>query len=425
MNDTSFKNKHLKKRYRAEARFKAYGIVALGLGLVSLVILLTSVLHNGFTSFEATYIDLEIDFNHEDLGFETSYPTTAELEEADFGSILFSALYGLFPQFEENSERKQIRNLVSTNAVLDLGKVLLENPQYIDRKIVVPFIANSWVDQLVKGNIDSDLPENSRGVSDLQLALIDQLQAKHIIKSRFNWNFIFSGDSRFPEIAGIGGALVGSFFTILVCFLTSFPVGLAAAVYLEQFAPKNRWTDLIEVNINNLAAVPSIIFGLLGLAIFLNYFNLPRSTPLVGGLVLALMTLPTIIVASRAALKAVPASIKDGALALGASEMQAVFHHVVPLAIPGTLTGTIIGLARALGETAPLLMIGMVAFIVDVPRSPLDPSAVLPVQIYLWAESAERGFVEKTSGAIVVIIGFLIIMNLTAVLLRNRFERRW
>ncbi len=237
--------------------------------------------------------------------------------------------------------------------------------------------------------------------------------------------FFTAGDSREPELAGIRGAVVGSFYTLVITLILSFPIGVAAAVYLEEFAPRNRWTDLIEVNINNLAAVPSIVFGLLGLAMFLNFFGLPRSAPLVGGLVLTLMTLPTIIIASRAALLSVPPSIREAALGVGASKMQVVAHHVLPLALPGMLTGTIIGMARALGESAPLLMIGMVAFIVDVPGGFTDPSTVLPVQIYLWVDSPERAFVERTSAAVMILLGFLIVMNATAVILRKKFERRW
>ena len=241
----------------------------------------------------------------------------------------------------------------------------------------------------------------------------------------FNIPFLTRGDSREPELAGVGGSIVGSFLTIITVLILSFPIGILAAVYLQEFAKSNRFTDFIEININNLAAVPSIVFGLLGLGIILNVFGLPRSSPLVGGIVLSLMTLPTIIIATRASLRAVPPSIREGALAVGATKMQAVMHHVVPLAMPGALTGTIIGLAQALGETAPLLLIGMVAFVVDVPSSPLDASASLPVQVYLWAESAERGYVEKTAATIMLLLGFLILLNLAAVLIRRKFETKW
>jgi phosphate transport system permease protein len=278
---------------------------------------------------------------------------------------------------------------------------------------------------VVKGHIDRSVPEIARRISDLQLSWIDTLSDQGRIRKQFNTAFFTNGDSREPELAGIRGALVGSFYTLIVTLLLSFPIGVASAVYLEEFAPKNRLTDIIEVNINNLAAVPSIVFGLLGLAVFLNFAGLPRSAPVVGGLVLTLMTLPTIIISGRAALKSVPPSIREGALGIGASKTQMVMHHVLPLALPGMLTGTIIGMAQALGETAPLLMIGMVAFIVDVPGGFTDPSTVLPVQIFLWADSPERAFVERTSAAIIVLLGFLIVMNATAVFLRKRFERRW
>src|SRR5690606_24249781 len=272
---------------------------------------------------------------------------------------------------------------------------------------------------------ERDGAEAGRRLSDQQIRWVEALEADGRVDLKFNRYFFTSGDSRDPELAGIWSATVGSFFMLLVTLALSFPLGVATALYLEEFAPRNRWTDMIEVNINNLAAVPSIVFGLLGLSLFINLFGLPRSAPLVGGLVLSLMTLPVIIIASRAALTAVPPSIREAALGVGASKMQTVFHHVLPLAMPGMLTGTIIGMARALGESAPLLMIGMVAFIVDVPESPLDPSTALPVQVFLWADSPERAFVERTSAAIMVLLAFLLLMNLAAILLRKRFERRY
>jgi phosphate transport system permease protein len=278
---------------------------------------------------------------------------------------------------------------------------------------------------VVKGYIDREVEQDLRRISDLQLAWISELEAAGRVDLQFNRYFLTSGDSRDPELAGIWSATVGSFFMLLVTLLLSFPLGVATAIYLEEFAPRNRWTDLIEVNINNLAAVPSIVFGLLGLAMFLNFFGLPRSAPLVGGLVLALLVLPTIIIASRAALKAVPPSIKEAALGVGASHQQAIFHHVLPLAMPGIMTGTIIGMAHALGETAPLLMIGMVAFIVDVPSSFTQAATVMPIQIYLWSDLPEIAFQSKTAGAIIVLLAFLFVMNAAAILLRRRFERRW
>ena len=278
---------------------------------------------------------------------------------------------------------------------------------------------------LVKGNIDATIDESLRPLSDDQVAWIEALRADGRLEKRFNTALFTNGDSREPELAGIRGALMGSSFMLLVTLVLAFPVGVAAAIYLEEFAPRNRWADLVEVNINNLAAVPSIVFGLLGLAVFINWMALPRSAPLVGGLVLSLLTLPVIIIASRAAIQAVPPSIREAALGLGASRMQVVFHHVMPLALPGMLTGAIIGMSRALGESAPLLMIGMVAFIVDVPGGFTDPATALPVQVYLWADSPERAFAERTSAAIIVLLGFLLLMNLAAVIIRKRMERKW
>jgi phosphate transport system permease protein len=287
----------------------------------------------------------------------------------------------------------------------------------------VPAAAN--VDMFLKGNIDRNVPANQRPLSDQQIQWIDQLIADGRLVTKFNKALFINGDSREPELAGIRGALMGSFYMLVITIALAFPIGVAAAIYLEEFAPRNRWADLIEVNINNLAAVPSIVFGLLGLAVFINWIGIPRSAPLVGGLVLSLLTLPVIIIASRAAIKAVPPSIREAAFGLGASKMQVVFHHVLPLAMPGMLTGAIIGMSRALGESAPLLMIGMVAFIVDVPGNFSDPATALPVQIYLWADSPERAFAERTSAAIIVLLGFLLLMNLAAVILRKRVERKW
>jgi phosphate transport system permease protein len=285
--------------------------------------------------------------------------------------------------------------------------------------------ASDDVDQVKKGNYPRELSEDRRRIKDIQLSFYDDLEERGKVKYIFNIPFLTRGDSREPELAGVGGSLLGSFFTIITVLILSFPIGILSAIYLQEFAKSNRITDFIEININNLAAVPSIVFGLLGLGIILNVFEFPRSTPLVGGMVLALLTLPRIIIPTRAALRAVPPSIREGALAVGATKMQTVMHHVVPLAMPGALTGTIIGLAQALGETAPLLLIGMVAFVVDVPTSPLDASASLPVQVYLWAESAERGYVEKTSATIMLLLLFLILMNLTAVIIRRKFETKW
>jgi phosphate transport system permease protein len=330
--------------------------------------------------------------------------------------------------FAEVSGRRDIRDLnaiLSSGAPYQLLDMVIDDPSLVGTRQTVALIADDDIDMLFKGRIDRTAAPQDRRLSDKVIAWVDRLDAEGRVVKKFNAGFFTNGDSREPELAGIGGAVAGSFYMLLVTLALSFPVGVAAAVYLEEFAPKNHWTDLIEVNINNLAAVPSIVFGLLGLAMFINLLGLPRSAPLVGGLVLTLMTLPTIIISARAALKSVSPSIREAALGVGASPMQTVFQHVLPLAMPGMLTGTIIGMAQALGETAPLLMIGMVAFIVDIPGGPMDPSTALPVQVYLWADSPERAFVERTSAAIMVLLAFLIAMNAFAVIMRRRFERRW
>ena len=414
----------LPRRYRAEARFKAYGIIALVLALSFLGLLLTSIIGNGYTAFQQSYLKLEFT-----LDAETVDPrgdgSEASLRAGNYLAVVRNALYGLFPDVSGRSDRRALASLVSTGAMYELQNMVLEDPSLVGQTIELWVPADDDVDMYRKGRISAEVPESERRLNDKQLAWIEALEERDLLELKFNTALFTNGDSRDPELAGILGAIKGSFYMLLVTLGLSFPIGIAAAVYLEEFAPKNRWTDLIEVNINNLAAVPSIVFGLLGLAVFLNFFGMPRSAPLVGGLVLTLMTLPTIIIASRAALKAVPPSIREAALGMGASKMQTTFHHVVPLAMPGMLTGTIIGMAQALGETAPLLMIGMVAFIVDVPQGFTDPATALPVQIYLWADSPERAFVERTSAAIIVLLGFLLVMNLLAVYLRRKFERRW
>jgi phosphate transport system permease protein len=313
--------------------------------------------------------------------------------------------------------------LVSNGAGFDLKDRLLENPLLLGDSETLWVLADDDIDTYFKSWLDGE-PYDAR-LTDKQVAWIHELHDQGKLRLQFNSNLFTRGDSREPEQAGIRGAVMGSLLTLILTLILSFPIGVSAAIYLEEFAPKNAWTDFIEVNINNLAAVPSIIFGLLGLAIFINFFHVPRSVPIVGGLVLTLMTLPTIIITSRAAIKSVPPSIREAALGMGASKYQMVIHHVLPLALPGMLTGAIIGMAQALGESAPLLMIGMVAFIVDIPGGFSDPATVLPVQIFLWADSPERAFIEKTSAAIMVLLSFLIIMNTSAVWLRKRLERRW
>ncbi|MDE0255329.1 MAG: phosphate ABC transporter permease PstA [Rhodospirillaceae bacterium] len=414
----------LSRRLRAERRFRAYGVVAIVLAILMLLFLAGTIAANGYSAFYQTWIKVDVFLDAELIAPDSKTDPQTLREDGDFRGALIESLVASYRVRGREKENRLIA-MFSTDAERTLQRHVVANPQLIGGTISIWVKASSDIDQLTKGAIRRELPESGRKVKDLQLGWYDRMEQEGRIETRFNTGFFSTGDSREPEQAGIWGAIVGSFLTMLVTLILAFPVGLAAAVYLEEFAPKNRLTDLIEVNINNLAAVPSIVFGLLGLAVFLNFFELPRSAPLVGGMVLALMTLPTIIIAARASLLAVPPSVREAALGLGASRVQVVSHHVLPLAMPGILTGTIIGMARALGETAPLLMIGMVAFIVDIPGGPTDASTVMPVQIYLWADSPERGFVEKTSGAVIVLLAFLVVMNASAVYLRKKFERRW
>ncbi len=410
--------KQLRRRYRAERWFKRLGLSAIVVSLAFIAFLFFTIFSDGYSAFKQSYIELNVPFSAEEF-------TQEKLAHADFPGLVKKAMRTMFPEVNTRRDKKELESLVSPSAAFKLQDMVEADPKIIGTTKKVWVLAGDDVDMLLKGKIDRKEKQSNRRLKDNQLAWIDRLINDKKLEQKFNWNFFTSGDSRQPELAGIRGAVMGSFFTLLITLALSFPIGVASAVYLEEFAPENKWTDLIEININNLAAVPSIIFGLLGLAIFINFWGLPRSTPIVGGLVLSLMTLPTIIIAGRASLKSVPPSIREAALGIGASKMQTVTHHVLPLAMPGMLTGTIIGMAQALGETAPLLMIGMVAFIVDIPGSITDPAAVLPVQIYLWADSPERAFAEKTSAAIMILLTFLVIMNSLAVFLRKKFETKW
>lgn len=417
--DTSAFKRRLRRRRAAEKRFKWYGIGAVLLGIFFVCMLFFSITINGVGAFWQTQIQLEIYFDPAEI-------SEANLYSANYGKLVKQAMYSQFSEVSKRKEKRQLSRMVSVGADVMLQDMVTADPSIIGTTQSLWFPIDDSFDMLYKNDFGRYPNKGGAGlISENQLGWFDALVEQGKIESRFNKRYFTAGDSREPELAGLRGALMGSFFTILVTLAISFPVGVAAACYLEEFAPRNKFTDFIEININNLAAVPSVVFGLLGLAVFINFFGLPRSVPLVGGLVLSLMTIPTIIIAGRAALRAVPPSIREGALALGASKTQAVIQEVVPLAMPGMLTGTIIGVAQALGETAPLLMIGMVAFIVDVPGGPLDPSTVLPVQIFLWADSPERAFLEKTSGAILILLAFLIAMNIVAVIMRRRFERRW
>lgn len=408
----------LKRRYRAELWFKRLGFGAIALSITFVAFLFITIFADGYSAFKQSYIELEVHFAAEEF-------TQEKLSNANYPGLVKEAIRTMFPEVTSRGEKKQLYSLISPAAAYKLQDIVEADPKVIGTTQKVWVLADDDVDMLMKGKIDRKLDERNRRIRDIQLVWIDKLIEDGKLELRFNKTFLTTGDSREPELAGVMGAVKGSFLTLLITLSLSFPIGVAAAVYLEEFAPQNNWTDIIEININNLAAVPSIIFGLLGLAIFINFWGLPRSTPIVGGLVLTLMTLPTIIIAGRASLKSVPPSIREAALGVGASKMQTVTHHVLPLALPGMLTGTIIGMAQALGETAPLLMIGMVAFIVDVPSGITDPAAVLPVQIYLWADSPERAFTEKTSAAIMILLTFLIAMNSLAVFLRKKFEIKW
>lgn len=411
----------LARRRRKELIFRTFGLAATMVGIFFLVAFFWTLLSQGSSAFVQTFIELDVEFTEEVLapGGEL------DLQYADYDGIARSALRQKFPDVSGRTDRRALYRLISVGAGYQIRSEIERNPALLGGSLVMQVPAAANVDMLLKGNIDRGVPEAQRPLSDQQISWVDTLLDDGSLATKFNTALFVNGDSREPELAGIRGALMGSFYMLLITIALSFPVGAAAAIYLEEFAPKNRWADLIEVNINNLAAVPSIVFGLLGLAVFINWMGIPRSAPLVGGLVLSLLTLPVIIIASRAAIKAVPPSIREAALGLGASRMQVVFHHVLPLAMPGMLTGAIIGMSRALGESAPLLMIGMVAFIVDVPGSLSDPATALPVQIYLWADSPERAFAERTSAAILVLLGFLLLMNLVAVIVRKRVERQW
>ena len=414
---------NLKSRLAKEKRFKAYGIISIITALTLLTILFVSIFSQGYTAFQETRIQLPVYFDQEILDPNKTSDWN-EIKKANFNGLVKQSIRNLFPEVSGRSNKRKLYKIVSSSAEYQIRSIVNNDLSIIGSKQNIWVLADDDVDMLIKGNINRNLPENERRIDDQELMWIEYLESENLIKKVFNKTLFTSGDSSESEQSGILVALLGSFYALLITLVLSFPIGIATAVYLEEFAPKdNKFVDFIEVNINNLAAVPSIIFGLLGLAIFLNFFEMPRSAPLVGGMVLSLMTLPRIIIPARAALKSVPPSIREGALGLGASNVQAVFNHVLPIATPGMLTGTIIGMAQALGESAPLLIIGMVAFIVDVPQGFTDPATALPVQIYLWADTPERGFVERTAAVIMVLLIFLVLMNSLAIYLRKKFEK--
>jgi phosphate transport system permease protein len=410
-------DRRLARRRRSEFWLRSAGLGAIAFAFLVLAVLIGSLVRTGYPAFTQTFIRIDVPVPADKV-------KAADLAGSNWRGLVQTAMVDAVKDVP-GLDRKAASGIVSSAAQFLLRDAVVADPALVGQTVTLTVPASDPFDQLAKGLVDRRTEEANRRVSDAEIAAFDKLQAEGRVSRPFNWALFTNADSRFPELAGLKGALLGSFYALLTCFVLSFPLGIGAAIYLEEFAPKSRLSDFIEININNLAAVPSVVFGLLGLAVFLGWFGLPRSAPFVGGMVLALMTLPTIIIATRAALKAVPPSIREAAMGLGASKQQVVFGHVLPLAMPGILTGTIIGLAQALGETAPLLLIGMNAFITAAPATPFDSATALPTQIFIWADSPERGFVSRTSAAILVLLGFLVVMNAVAIYLRNRFERKW
>jgi phosphate transport system permease protein len=429
------------RRNKAEKRFQYYGMAAVAVGILALIVLLTSILGNGLSSFRQTYVSFPLEITAERVDPDGNRDPGEMARVTTFGYLPLLAMsfdaYLEAEGVEHTMGGRELASMLSEEAPAQIRDMVLANPSLVGSTIDVEILMGGRIDGFFKGRVTMETAERDRNVSVNQLVLAQALAERGDVVTRFNWDFITTPDasgSR-PEAAGLGVAILGSFYMMLVVLALALPIGVAASIYLEEFAPKNRLTDLIEVNISNLAAVPSIVYGILGLAVFINFMNFNQSSPLVGGLVLTLMTLPTIIIATRASLRAVPPSIRQAALGLGASKMQSVFHHVLPLAMPGILTGTIIGLAQALGETAPLLLIGMVAFVREYPELLSshsnsfslmgDAATALPVQVYSWTQRSDPAFVERASGAIIVLLIFLLAMNAIAILLRRRFERRW
>ncbi|MTH99207.1 phosphate ABC transporter permease PstA [Roseibium sp. RKSG952] len=430
------KDARTKRRNAAESRFKMYGIAAIGIGLLMLIVLVTNIVTAGTGAFQQTYLELDVDLKADKLDKKGNRNIEDIKKVSTFGyaPLIASALESEVAKLgiQTDLSAKDMGKILSKAAQAELRNYVIANPDEIGRTVSFRFLTNSRVDGYMKGRVTRESIANDKSISVEQLDFVDQLRDAGVLYKAFNPDFILGADAsdQRPEAAGIGVSMLGSLFMMFVVLALALPIGVAASIYLEEFAPQNRLTDIIEVNISNLAAVPSIVFGILGLAVFINYMHLPTSAPLVGGLVLTLMTLPTIIISTRASLKAVPPSIRDAALGVGASKMQAVFHHVLPLAAPGILTGTIIGLAQALGETAPLLLIGMVGFIASNPPDGivagfLSPNSAMPAQIYEWSKRADPAFYERAWGGIIILLIFLVTMNTIAVILRRRFERRW
>ena len=420
---TNTVKKSIVKRRSKDNRLKLYGRIAIGLAVCFLLFLFYSIFTKGFPGFFQYYVTLDINFDRDRIDPKGDLSDNS-LFDGEASKIVNESLFSIIEP-KGRKAKKQAKKIVSSGKDVRIAKMVKNDPSLFGTITKVKFALDDDIDSFLRGFIKRETPESDRRISDKVIGFVDKLNQDGRITYEFSDYILKGSASGNPEMAGIKGAFIGSMLTLSVCLLISFPLGVATAVYLEEIAKKNRITEFIEVNINNLAAVPSVVFGIMGLAIFISIFGMPRSIPLVGGMVLALMTLPTIIISSRAAIRAVPPSVRDAAYGIGASKLQVIFHHVIPLAMPGMLTGTIIGMAQALGETAPLLMIGMVAFIVDIPNSVVDPGTVLPVQIFMWADFAERMFIQKTSSAIIVLLVFLIFMNAAAVILRKKLERRW
>ncbi|MFP4327919.1 MAG: phosphate ABC transporter permease PstA [Paracoccaceae bacterium] len=427
----------VRRRNAAETRFRLYGLAAIVISLTVLAIMLATILMDGVSAFRQASLTFNVTLEEEALDPEGTRERSDLMRVTTIG---YSNLLGrqLNQYLEERGVSveglgpRDVAALISRDAPAKLRNMVLDDPSLIGQTISFKVLAQGRIDGYLKGRVTRDTALRDVKISSEQLDLADRMREAGILTVGFNSGFLTEPDAsdQRPEAAGLGVAMIGSAYMMLLVLVMSLPLGVAASIYLEEFAPKNRFTDLIEVNISNLAAVPSIVYGILGLAVFINFMELPLSSPMVGALVLTLMTLPTVIIATRAALRAVPPSIRDAALGVGASKMQTVFHHVLPLAAPGVLTGTILGLASALGETAPLLLIGMVAFVDNYPAGPfegglLDPATALPVQVYGWASRADPAFIERSAGAIIVLLMFLFAMNIIAIILRRRFERRW
>ncbi|MGH1413451.1 MAG: phosphate ABC transporter permease PstA [Pelagimonas sp.] len=426
-----------KRRNASEARFRYYGMAAVGAGVLFLVVLLTAILSNGVGAFQQTFMTVEVYLdpakldkkgarNIDDIKKVSTFGYTPLIQQAVFDEIEANGIETPL------AKRKDMKALISASAAAQVRDYVIANPSQIGERVSFQVLSSSRVDGYLKGRVTRESVARDKNIKAVHLDLVDELKDAGIVVKKFNMSFITGSDASESraEQAGMGVSILGSFFMTLVVLAMALPIGVAASIYLEEFAPQNRWTDLIEVNISNLAAVPSIVFGILGLAVFIQFAHLPQSAPLVGGLVLTLMTLPTIIISTRASLKSVPPSIRDAALGIGASKMQAVFHHVLPLAMPGILTGTIIGLAQALGETAPLLLIGMVGYIATnypsgIGSGFMDPNSAMPAQIYEWAKRADPAYYERAWGGIIILLVFLLTMNIIAIILRRRFERRW